>query len=113
VRERKKILFQRNLLFEYSHATTARRGVLMRTRCAVCGKIVVKQELQATDGSVFDSLECMADYDHQYRLRNLRNHVKVMRARVKSRVLEQAELAYREMGGEDWSRVRRLLEILL
>jgi hypothetical protein len=45
--------------------------------------------------------------------RRLQNVLRVARSRLKARTIDLAERIYREQGGVDWNRVRRLLRAVL
>ncbi len=45
--------------------------------------------------------------------RRLQNALRVARSRLKARTIGLAERVYREQGGVDWNRVRRLLRAIL
>ncbi len=85
----------------------------MKARCRICRKPISKDGLRASDGTLLDSPECLERHDQERELRALRNSLRVMRTRLKVRAIRRAEVVYRELGGQDWMRVRKLLETVL
>ena len=88
--------------------------MLVTARCDHCRKPLRAGRSVAGPGDTqFDSLTCRNAYGRLVQLRGLQNGVRVARSRLKAGLISRAGGAYRQLGGQDWPLVERLLRSLL